>query len=130
MRFRISFILALSMVALCLGPIPVHSNPLNVAPLLKEAGTTSSPDRARLLKWKKEIMDQEFPHTEKQALAILEKAYPQKDKQELASWLADPAMIFVEINGEKWYFDKFLKNIRFRNPTLLREKTKGKPAFL
>jgi transglutaminase-like putative cysteine protease len=129
MRIRISFILALSLVSLCLGPIPAHSNPLNVTPLLEEAGTTSSPDRARLLKWKKEIMDQEFPHSEKQALAILEKAYPEKDKQELAAWLADPAMVFVEINGEKRYFDEFLKNILFRNPTLIREKTMGSRPF-
>ena len=102
---------------------------VDISPFIKEINSNPPQDRARLLGWKRELVDAEFPQTREQAMDILAKTYPGKSEDRLAALLDDPAVTYIEINGERRYFDQFLKNIWFRTPTLFWEQTKGKRPF-
>ncbi|MFH1980728.1 MAG: hypothetical protein ABIL58_02675 [Pseudomonadota bacterium] len=106
---------------------------IDIAPFLQELSTCKDPSRLRVLKWKMELIADEFPFSEQQARDQLMAAYPEASVDQMTVWLTNPHTPSVEIDGRRLFFSGVVKNIGFRHVALLRrvlqQKGAGSPFF-
>lgn len=103
---------------------------IDVTPFLKKLKNEKSPDKIRLLKWQRELIEMEFSLTREKALNALGKEYPDLSMDKLSSFLDDPAASWINLDGQKRYFAEIVNNIMYRNPGIAWEKTKGLKPFV
>jgi hypothetical protein len=109
---------------------PAMGHPLDITRIVTEMAETKSQNRLQILTWRMEIIKNEFSLTRDQAIEELQKALPNKDEKALIALLDDSAVVFIELDGEKRYFESVARNILFRNTTLMREKLQKDAPFV
>lgn len=103
---------------------------LDVSPFYSGWG---SDEASRMRPWQQELIEEEFPLNEAQAVEVLQKEYPDATEKEVREWLTDGTAACVSIKGEKRWFEGVTHNFGYRNPEFLQKilakKDIGSPFY-
>ena len=68
------------------------------------------------------MMTFDYPYNRSTMDRMVASAFPAMSAGERAAWLDDPMTVQFRSDGEVWYFDRTVKNIRNHNMTLMRKQ--------